>query len=263
MIEKAEMTDTPIKIHHTYSSVVIGAAFTLAIAVVIFGACAWQHQAVSDLASAVGQKQRSIVDLQRQLTDIQNANNGIVTASPASTNSQVSLVNGQVIFAMPSGWELATATRFARQCYIGGLADQFCLDTATIVPKTLDNNSSTSTYGGINIAVYKHSDNTSAANWFANDFGSAGEYQSTGNQTSNLTIDGHDALYINSANATLVYGDQFNDEFYIIVNKSYVVRIDSNVNNNAGPNGTTKLNDNSQYSPIVKSFAESLKMQGN
>lgn len=233
------------------------------VVVAVVGVYIWQHQQVANLSSSIDKERAIVADLGNQLTTLANLNNGVSTTD-SQRSSTVSLVNGRVTFTMPTGWVLATASRFHQQCYKGAFDSKvMCLDTETIVPQALNVNNVTSTYGGINISVYRHDDTTSAADWFTNDFSSAGPYEQTGNQTENLTINGYNTFYVNTAKAKLEYGDQFNDEYYFLVNKSYVVRVDSNLNNNAGSNGTTIFNDNSQYSPVVKTFVNTIKMQGN
>lgn len=237
----------------------VGVAVTLIVVVSVYGVYNQQHSKVANLNSQSRSLQTSINTAKQLLTTTNNLNNGVVAATTATPSNTVSLLNGKVTFTMPSGWVPATASKYAQQCYIGGLSGWFCLDTTTIVPSSLNNNSTTSTYSGINISVYENN-GKSPLETFTDPTNSCG---SSCSPFTTMTIDGYRAYYANAGSTKLEYGDQFNNESYTIANKSYVVVVSSNVNNNAGPNGTTKFNDNSQYSPVVKSFAESLKMQGN
>lgn len=236
--------------------VLVGIVITLIAGVSAYGIYNQQHSKITSLDSQSNNIMASISSVKQELAATNNLNNGVVAETTSTSGSTVSLLNGKVTFVMPSGWVSATASKYAQQCYIGGLAQWYCLDTTTIVPTNLNNNSSTSTYGGINISVYENNSKPPLET-FTDPASSCG---SNCSPYSTMTIDGYKAYYANSGSSKLEYGDQFNNESYTIANKSYVVVVNSNVNNNAGPNGTTKFNDNSQFSPIVKSFAESLKM---
>jgi hypothetical protein len=252
----------PIKIKHAHKFI-----FGYFILIIFAGAMgsvySWQHKEVNSLNVQIHQKQVSIASIKKQITVINNHNNGVTATSPRASNNTVALVNSQVTFTLPSGWVIATASKYAAQCYIGGLAAQFCLDTTTIVPKALNVNSDTSSYSGINVSVFKHSDSTNAEDWYNNDFDAPYGNASSGNQETSLTINGYNACYVSASSEPLIYGDEFDNEAYVIVNNPYVVLITSNVYNNAGINGTTVSNNNSQYSSVVKSFSGTVKMQDN
>ena len=242
-------------------SVLVSALFLAVVAFGVLGIYYWQQQKIASLNASISNSRTAIVNLSQQLTAANDQNNGIVAATAKPSNS-VSLVNGQVTFTMPSGWITATASRFYQQCNNGSYDSKaVCLDSTTIVPSALNTSSSSSTYGGITVSVYKNTGTASAQDLFASE-GGMGAYDSHV-QIQFLTINGYSAWYGNNSKVPLEYGDQFNNEGYTLINKSYVVTLSSNVNNNAGPNGTMKFNDNSQYSPTVKSFVNSIKMQGN
>lgn len=237
-----------------------------------YGVYAWQHNKVNFLSSSQTQLNSKIVSVKQQINSVTNQNNGIVSRTQNTTSGNASLANGAVTYTIPSGWVEATASNFATRCYNGYYGSTVtCLDTTVIVPASLNTNGSTSssyggtggpTYGGINISVYKHTDNTTSQDWYGTDL-LGGITPDSKDVTSTTSINGYSTYYLNQGAESLVYGGQLNNEYYVLTNKSYVVVITSNVNNNIGPNGTTKNNDNSQYSSTVKSLAQSIKLQGN
>ncbi len=208
----------------------------------------WQHSKVQNLTYQISQTKQTINSSKSQLTIIDNQNEGTVTSVISTPSNMVSLLNEQVTFTTPSGWVTATASHYNEPCYIGGLAAQFCLATTIVIPKSLNNNNTTSTDSGITISVFKHSDNTNAAAWFTNDFNNEG-YDVTANQIPSSTISGYNASIINPSDAAPAY---FNTspytEYYVFTNKSYIVMLtfSSDVTNST-----------------IQTFASSIKMQGN
>jgi len=228
-----------------------------------YGVYVWQHNKVNSLSTNQNQLNSKILSVKQQIDSVTNQNNGVVSTAKHTSGGSVSLANGAVTFTLPSSWVEATASNYAAECYNGSFNSTVsCLDTTVVVPSSLNTNNSTSTYGGINISVYKHTDSTTSQDWYNNDL-LGGATPKASDVTSTTPINGYSTYYLNTANESLVYGDQFNNEYYVLSNKSYVVVITSDVNNNAGPNGTTVENNNSQYSPTVKSLAESIKIQGS
>lgn len=229
--------------------------------ILVLGTYFWQYHRIANLNTSISAAHSNIASLSSQLTTVTNRNNAIV-ALPSGQPSVVSLIHGQVTFTMPTGWVAATASRYYQQCNNGSYDSKAeCLDSAAIVPSNLNSSDATSTYSGITISVYKNDGASSAQDLFAQEGGTSAFDSHM--QIQFLSINGISAWYGNGSKIPLEYGDQFNNEGYVLVNKSYVVKISSNINNNAGPNGTMVFNDNSQYSPTVKSFINTVKMQGD
>lgn len=227
------------------------------------GIYSWQKHKLSSLTTTKSQLNAEIVTDKQQIASITNQNNGVVSKSNTKSGSKVSLANNQVSFTLPSGWIEATASNYATPCYNGYYASKVtCIDTTVVVPSSLNTNNSSSSYGGINISVYKHTDSTSAQDWYWQDL-LGGLTPNPADVTSTTAINGYSTYYLNQGAESLVYGSQSNNEIYVLANNSYVVVVTSNVKNNNGPNGTTKANDNSQYEPIVKSLTQSIKIQGS
>src|SRR5690242_10090617 len=123
----------------------IGSVIAIVLAVV--GIYLWQHRQITNLNASISKERVTVASLRSQLTTLDNLNNGVTTAS-SQASSIVSLVNGKVAFTMPVGWVLASASRFYQQCYNGAFDSKVtCLDSETIVPKALDVDTATSTYG--------------------------------------------------------------------------------------------------------------------
>ncbi|HEU4966450.1 MAG TPA: hypothetical protein VFT53_03130 [Candidatus Saccharimonadales bacterium] len=243
----------PLRVPLVITIIVMGVMMT--------GIYLWQYYRTTKLNLSISATHNNISNLNVRLAKITNQNDGIVSV-PSEQPGIVSLLHGQVTFTMPTGWVIATASHYYQQCNNGSYDSKaMCLDSTTIVPKSFNIDNPPSTYSGITISVYKNDGASSAQDLFAQEGGMA--VFDPHMQIQFLTINNISAWYGNGSKVPLEYGDQFNNEGYVLVNKSYVVRISSNVNNNAGPNGTMAFNDNSQYSPAVKSFVNTIKMQGN
>ncbi len=223
----------------------------------------WQKNKLTSMNSHQSQLNSELVNARQELESITNQNNGSVISSKPTTSRTVTLANKQVSFTVPAGWIEATASKYAAPCYNGYSASAVtCLDTTVVVPSSLNTNNTSSSYGGINISVYKHTDSTSAQDWYWQDL-LGGLTPQSSDVTSTTSINGYSTYYLNQGAESLTYGSQSNNEYYVLANSSCVIVITSNVNNKNGPNGTTKTNDNSQYEPAVKSLAQSIKIQGS
>ena len=244
-------------------SIILLVVILIILGVADVGVFVWQKHKLSSVDTTQSQLNTEIVNTKQQIASITNQNNGVVSTTQPSSGSSVSLASNQVSFTLPLNWVEATASNYTTSCYNGYYASKVtCVDTTVVVPSSLNTNNSASSYGGINISVYKHTDNTSAQDWYWQDL-LGGLTPDPADITSTTAINGYSTYYLNQGAESLVYGSQSNNEYFVLSNSSYVVVITSNVKNNNGPNGTTKTNDNSQYEPTVKSLAQSVKIQGS
>jgi len=258
----AAPSQSPVSQKHSNLLAVL--LFVLIIIVVVdVGIYAWQKNKLSSTDSRQSHLNSELVSAKQELASVTNQNNGVVSTSISTSSNTVTLANKQVSFTVPASWVEATASKYATPCDNGYYASKVtCLDTTVVVPRLLNTNNTSSSYGGINISVYKHTDSTSAQDWYWQDL-LGGLTPQSSDVTSTTSINGYSTYYLNQGAENLTYGSQSNDEYYVLANSSYVVVITSNVNNNNGPNGTTKTNNNSQYEPTVKSLAQSIKIQGS
>ncbi len=232
----------------------------------IAGGCAvysWQDTKV--VASSLEAKAltNQVDTLTSQIKYTTDSNGGTASSAAQSTSSgKVELASGDVIATLPSNWVKATASNLNTACSGGSLGSTvLCEDITTLVPSSLNRNDPNNLFG-VNVAVYEHTDNKNAKDWFGTDYGAdfahTNEPQTI--DTSAQPINGYDAYTYTTKYSDTDYPTTVH---YGIVHRNYVVVVTSTykavLNPSGTPNGSVQV-DYSKYLPDVQAIANSIKI---
>jgi len=235
-------------------AVFFGTLFALVVlAGVSFAVYVWEHQKVVDLNASVQTMQVQATGLQQQIVAAEAQKAGGASSKPLATPVGLVLNNGAVAFSLPAGWVKATAAGLNSICTSSATAQAICKDVATIVPSSLNTDSSGFS---LDIKVFQNTGNTAAKDWFINDYGGGLPLASEGDQTSAATINGYSAYYF-LQNAMPTY----QDVYYVIAAHGQSVVLYARVYQPARGNAGSGQ-DFRQYLPAIQAFANSIKFEG-